>query len=281
MENSKKLIFILLSIILILSIIVGCNAQKSENVSSDKADSTASEEAKFGGDSASPLEPEKVITTIDLKVETTEFDESNDELNSIIEKHEAYVEYSNISYSSKVYRNGQYVIRVPKDNIKNFKLDLDAIGNIIRESANKQDVTKQYTDTKSRLKVLEVQEERILTLMKKATEIEDIIALEEHLSEVIYEKEKLQSNLMELDDKIDFNTINLSIQEVEKLSSSTTQDTSFGREIIDAIDDSLYFFKNTLERLVIVMIYLLPFIVIISIIVFAGYKGIIRYKKKK
>lgn len=287
MRSSKKIILILVSIILVLSIIVGCGAHKSEISTNDSAATenefpeSSVEEASTGFGSDSPLEPDKVITTIDLQFETTEFDKSNEELNRIIEKHQGYVEYSNISFSSRNYRNGDYVVRVPKGNVQNFKTDLNTIGNKTRESVNKQDVTKQYTDTESRLKVLEVKEERILSLMEKATKIEDIIALESELSQIIYEKESLQSNLMDLDDKVDFSTINLYIQEVEKISSTTTPHTTFGTKVIDAINNSIYFFKNTLQRLIIFLIYLLPFIVIFGIIGFAIYKGVIKYRKNR
>lgn len=287
MRSSKKIVLFLINIILISYIIVGCGAQKSEISTNDRATTehdfseSSVEENSIGFGSDSPLEPDKVITTIDLQFETTEFDKSNEELNKIIEKYQGYVEYSNISFSSRNYRNGDYVIRIPKGKVQNFKIDLNTIGNKIRESFNKQDVTKQYTDTESRLKVLEVKEKRILALMEKATKIEDIIALENQLSEIIYEKEGLQSSLMDLDDKVDFSTINLYLQEVEKISSTTTPRTTFGTKIIDAINDSIYFFKNTLQKLIILLIYLLPFIVIFGMIGFAIYKSIVKYKKNR
>ena len=288
MRSSKKIILILISIILVVSIMVGCGAQKSEMSTNDMAaterdfsESSMEEEASVDFGSDSPLEPDKVITTIDLQFESTEFDESNEELNKIIEKHQGYVEYSNISFSSRNYRNGDYVIRVPKGNVQNFKTALNTVGNKTRESLNKQDVTKQYTDTESRLRALEVKEKRILALMEKATKIEDIIALETQLSEIIYEKEKLQSSLMDLDDKVDFSTINLYIQEVEKITSTATPHTTFGTKIIDAINNSIYFFKNTLQRLIVFLIYLLPFVVMLVIIGFPIYKFMVKYKKNK
>ncbi len=49
-----------------------------------------------------------------------------------------------------------------------FKSSLNGVGNIISESTNKEDVTRQYKDTESRLKVIETKEERILALLSKA-----------------------------------------------------------------------------------------------------------------
>lgn len=294
MFKSKKALLIIVSVLLILSLIAGCSSQKSsENVSDGALPQTQSPD--FGGPSRdqaaeekgeiapsepntvpSPLEPKKVITTIQMVFETTEFDKTANNLDIIINKYKAYVENSNISnnsyYNNKNYRFGSYTIRVPKTSVDNFKSDLSGIGNMTSESTSKEDVTSQYTDTESRLKVITTKEERILSLLEKAEKIEDIIALENQLSEIIYEKENLQSSLISLDDRVDYSTFYLSIQETEKLSNAETVETTFGTKISNAINDSLYSFKKTMQNLTISLIYLLPFIIILGVILFIVFK---------
>lgn len=305
MKRSKKIIFIIISMLLILTLIAGCSGvSQFKNESAvdrggvatespgmapapsmpEESPSEADEKDKFGG-GASPLEPEKVITTLYLNFESTEFEKSNDELNKLIEKYKAYVEYSNISYNQYYnnisYRYGEFIIRVPKESITSFKTELNLIGNLKSESTNKQDVTKQYRDTESRLNVIEIKEERLLSLLEKAEKIEDIIALENQLSQVIYEKESLKSSLITLDDKVDFSTVNLSIQEVAKTTATETVETSFGTKIKNALSDSLYSFRTTLEDLIIVLIYMLPFLIILAVIIFVVLKVIQKAKKNK
>lgn len=301
MKSRKKLIFSVVSIFLILTLIVGCSgSEKSISQSSNSSDRGVAEspaeapmapnpeEAKdmdslVGG--KSPLEPEKVITTIYLGFETTEFDKSNEELTKLIEKYKAYVEYSNISYNQHYnnvnYRYGEYTIRVPKDNITSFKTELGIIGNLRSENTSKQDVTKQYADTESRLNVIEIKEGRLLALLEKAEKIEDIIALENQLSQVIYEKESLKSSLLNLDDKVDFSTINVNIQEVAKTTATENVDTTFATKMKNAINDSLFFFKDTLQNLIILGIYLLPFLVILVLVGYAFYKLGKKFKKNR
>jgi len=295
MKGFKKYFVFLLSFVLILSILAGCSGSLKEQTSSDNMASPPGMtpdmnedkgEGSFGNGNftKSPLEPDKVITNISLNIETTEFEKSNASLNELIAKYQGYVEASNISYNSyynsKSYRYGNYIIRVPKDNIQNFKTDVAILGNITSENTNKQDVTKQYTDTESRLKVLEVKQERILTLLEKATVIEDIIKLEDQLSNVIYEIENLKASLLTLDDKVEYSTFNLGIQEVEKLSTAETVETTFGEKIANAIRDSIYSFKKTTENLIIGLIYMLPFIIIIGVIGFVVGKLFMTYKRK-
>jgi len=303
-KGSKKLLAFSISILMILLLLASCSGKSSKHTALSENTTAISEPASalpditseaeesdsqksFGNglnSKSSPLEPKKVITTIQLSFETTEFEKSNEELNKIIDKYNAYVENSNISYNhyynQQMYRYGEFTIRVPKDKIVSFKTELNLIGHMVSENTNKQDVTKQYQDTESRLKVVTTKEERILALLEKAEKIEDIITLEKELSEIIYEKENLKTNLMDLDDKIDYNTFYISLQEVQKVSDTETKDTSFGIRIKNAFKNSLYSFKKGIENFIITIIYNLPFILIIGIIFFIAYK-LFKKKKKK
>lgn len=307
MKLSKKFIVIAIGIMLIVTSIVGCSGAKTirneSTSSSDRGVSQAptapgampvpespqekaeAENDNIGIGAPSPLEPEKIITTINLSFETTEFEKTNDELNKLITKYKGYIEYSNISYNHYYdnikYRYGEFAIRVPRENIVSFKTELSVIGNLTGESTNKQDVTKQYRDTESRLKVVEIKEERLLSLLEKAEKIEDIIALENQLSEVIYEKESLKSSLMTLDDKVDFSTVYVNIQEVAKITNTETIETTFGTKIKNAINNSLYFFKDTLEGLIIALIYLSPFLIIFGVVIFVVVKWFRKIRKNK
>lgn len=289
MKRSGKLFLLALSIILVLSFAIGCSSSDNSK-GIGQTEESRDFETSSGGAAPSPmappmaeerpvedsiLEPEKVITTIYLEFETTEFDKTTDELSKLIEKYKAYIENSNISYnqyySNKSYKYGSYVIRVPKSDVTSFKTELNGIGNMISENTSKEDVTKYYRDTESRLKVVTTKEERILALLEKAEKIEDIIALENQLSDIIYEKESLQSGLINIDDKVDFSTIRINVQEVEKLRNTETVETTFGTKISNAIEDSLFGFKNAMQNFVITFIYLIPFAIVLGILVYIGY----------
>lgn len=298
MNGLKKFTSVFMSIIIVSLFLTACSGSKSSHDTAGVAPASSSPEhaatgeypsemaadsSALGGGSTSSLEPEKIITTIYLNFETTEFDKTNEEVNKLIEKYQAYIEYSNISYNTyyggKSYRYGEFSVRVPKESITSFKTELNVLGNLTSESTNRQDVTKNYTDTESRLKVVETKEERLLALLDKAEKMEDIIALENQLTEVIYEKENLKSSLMNLDDKIDFSTVYINIQEVERLSTAETIETTFATKIANAFNNSLYNFRYTLENLIIALIYNLPFLIIMAVVVVVGVRVYKKYKK--
>lgn len=294
MKRLSKLFILALSFILVLSFTIACSSGKSITLNEMTWDSAGSDRvsspipAPMDNDMAaeeSSLEPEKVITTIYLDFETTEFNQTTDELMILVEKYKAYIENSNISYNqyynNKSYKYGSYVIRVPKDDVVSFKAELNGIGNMTSESTNKEDVTKQYRDTESRLRVVTTKEERILTLLEKAEKIEDIIVLENQLSDIIYEKENLQSNLINIDDKVDFSTIRINVQEVEKLRNTETVETTFGTKIKNAIENSIFGFKNGLQNMVIGFIYMAPFLILLGIILFVVFRVIQKIRINK
>lgn len=291
MKRSKLLISLFSLLIIVSLFITACSSDTSDTTediapseSAQDRDSPASGGEAFDSiKNESSLEPEKVITNIDMHFETTDFSAAQKSLNQIISKHDSYVENSNIRYNnyynSKNFRHASYTIRVPKDKISSFKEDLNGVGNILSENTNKADVTKEYNDTQSRLNILETKEERLLNLLEKAEKIEDIIALENQLNEVVYEKERLKSRLLDIDDKVDFSTVNLEIEEVERLSNVETTGTSFGKEVRNALSDSLYSFKIVSQNLLIGLIYFLPFGVILAILGFISFKIYKRIKK--
>ncbi|NLJ78592.1 MAG: DUF4349 domain-containing protein [Tissierellia bacterium] len=299
MRRFRKCLTLFLILLLSISILIGCGSKQdisnegtvglnstmdsamSEREEVPAHDVEASEEAKDDNS----LEPDKVITTIEIYFETTQFEKSNKNLIQLLEEHDAYIEDSNISHNphhgSQGYRDAFYSIRVPKNNIQAFKANLDQVGSITNENTSKSDVTKQYRDTESRLKVIEVKEERILSLLSKAEKIEDIIKLEEQLSNTIYEKEELKASLMDMDDRVDYSTVLINIWEVKKVSSLDTADTKFGARFLDAVGDSIFFFKRTLENLILLSVYVFPFALVVGIIIFLAVKIIRRIRGTK
>lgn len=290
MKSFKKLSLIILSVILILSLLVGCSSSKnsSDNESIVTSPESPSETQEFTGEKGSSIEPEKVITTITMNIETLEYEKTLDKLNQLIEANDGYVVSSQVSYDNKIsarYREydryAYYEIRIPKDKVSSFKKSLPDIGNITNEYTSKQDVTKYYIDTESRIKVLETKEERLLSLLERAEKIEDILAIENQLSDVISQKESLKAELQGLDERIDFSTFYISIYEVNKLSSSAGVNAGFFTKLKAAFNDAINKFYIFIEQLVLFIVSNIFFIILLGVIIYVIVKyGMKRNKKK-
>ncbi len=306
MKSRFKYLNLLLVIMLVLSVISGCSSKSANDMTASEPGYTTTAENSMEAPMESPaeeergedgknlglgsgyvggIEPDKVITTIFLGFETTEFEKSLDRMYALIEENKGYISSSNIYfrnyYDTQRMRSGEFAIRIPRDKLNQFKSQIPDIGNLVNESSSKEDVTRYYTDTESRLKVLEIKESRLLSLLEKAEKIEDIIALENQLSEVIFEKEELKKTLVSLDDRIDYSTVNLSLEEVRKVSTTETKETTFVDRIGNAFNNSLYQFRRSAENFAVSIVYNLPFLLVLLVVVLIVYKVVRKIVKPK
>ncbi len=167
----------------------------------------------------------KLIRTIHLSVETTQFDQLIANISQMVSDAGGYIESSDISGTSISdslgRRYGYLTVRVPADRLDHFVTLVGEQGNITNKSENTQDVTLQYSDVESRKKSLTIEQERLWQLLEKADTMESIIALEERLSEIRYELESFESQLRTYDNQIDYSTVSINIDEVRVLTPTT------------------------------------------------------------
>lgn len=284
MKINKQAILTVIGFLLICLITSSC-ASKSDMHDNSIQDSPSMDESgapELGfGEESQPginsndiggIEPEKIITNVYISLETTEFDSTIKGLNGIISRNKGYIESSHISSitrtNNRIFKHAEYTIRIPRDNIDSFTDEMDSVGNLVSRGTSKEDITKQYYDTKSRLNLLKTKEERMTELLKKAQKIEDIITIENQLSEIIYQKENLTKNILDMDDKVSYSIVNINISEVEKLRGDITTKTTFATKVFNTFSDSLYVFKIFIEKFTLVFIYALPFLLVGGTIIF-------------
>lgn len=168
----------------------------------------------------------KLIRTVNMNLETQDFDELIKNISDLTASVHGYIEQSDISGNSlnlsgeRSRRYSNITLRIPADNLDHFLTEVSNQGNVTYRSENVQDVTLQYTDITSRQKTLQTEQERLWELLEKADSVDSIIALESRLSEVRYQLESLESQLRTLDNQIVYSTVSLSIQEVQVLTAT-------------------------------------------------------------
>lgn len=172
----------------------------------------------------------KLIKTVNISAETEAFDELVPQLQKRVEELGGYIESISVYDVGSYYvedtmqkqRCAQITARVPKEALDGFLAQVGEQTNVTSRSENVEDVTLQYVDLDSHKKVLLTEQERLLALMEQAESVEDIITIEGRLSEVRYQIESMESQLRTYDNKIDYSTVYLSIEEVRKYSAPQT-----------------------------------------------------------
>ena len=210
----------------------------------------------------------KLIRTIYLSLQTTEFDSVLSDLSAKTTELGGYIENSSISGNSYYYqstRYASYTIRIPSDQLDQFVDIVGELGNVTQKNESVEDVTLQYVDVESRKKALETEQERLLELLSQAENMEDLLAIESKLSDVRYELENYGSQLRMLDNQIDYSTVNVDVDEVERVTD--TGEKSFFGEIKDRFGDSLYTVGRDMRGFVIVVLGSLPILIVWAVII--------------
>ncbi len=232
---------------------------------------------------------DKIIRTFYLDVETQEFDSLITKLSSEINRLEGYVEKSEISgnryYNSEGTRYGSIVARIPSSAVEEFVNAVDKSANIINKEESTKNVSLEYIEAESRIKTLEIEQERLFAILKEEVSLENIITLESRLSDIRYELQNYQSKLRYYDNQVAYSTVTLSIQEVEKLTPITENKLNVGERIQTGFSDTIYRisegFKDFFVWFVVNLPYLLIWGIIIAVVVIIGRKSYKKYNAKK
>ncbi len=190
----------------------------AESESYDFGDNQAQEP-----DAASQTSDRKLIRTVNMSVETKEFDSVMGTLEQRITDLGGYIEnmetYNGSVYSSyRSSRSASMTARIPAGQLNGFLSEVSEISNVTRRSENVQDVTLDYVDMASHKKTLQAEHDRLLELMEQAESIEDIITIEQRLSNVRYQIESMEAQLRTYDNKVDYSTVYLDVSEVQELT---------------------------------------------------------------
>ena len=205
----------------------------------------------------------KLIRTVSLSLETKEFDSALTNLSTKTTELGGYIETSSVngnSYSHHSTRYASYVIRIPADKLNEFVEVVSELGNVTQKNESVEDVTLRYIDVESHKKALETEQERLLELLSKAENMEEILTIESKLSDIRYEIENYESQLKTMDNQIDYSTVSVYVDEVERVTD--TGEKGFFEEIKERFGNSLYVVARGIRGLVIGILGSLPILIV-------------------
>lgn len=88
-------------------------------------------------------------------------------------------------------------------------------GMLLNVAMNTQDVSGDYIDSQSRLKNLQTEQQRLLTLMSKASALADVLSLDQQLTNVEGQIEQLEAHLLDIKGQTSFYTVAINLQPAE------------------------------------------------------------------
>lgn len=214
---------------------------------------------------------DKIIRTFNMDVETQEFDSLISKIGDEIKMLGGYVENSQVNgklyYNNDQARNGTIVARIPSDKVDEFVNVVNDNSNVVNKQESTSNVSLQYIDTESRIETLKTEQERLLAIMDKEVNLENIITLESRLSDIQYELQNYESQLRYYDNQVSYSTVTMNIQEVEKLTPVTEKKQTVWTRIKNGFGDTMYKISSGLKDFLVWFVVNLPYLLIWALII--------------
>ena len=313
----KKTFAILLSVLLLLSL-CACGAGAKGQTARDagyyvsapaeapmpEPEMAADEAAGYGGfavngsemKAASPeapeaktpeVDPEKIIYSADATVETTEFEQTLEKLQALVQQVGGFIESSSINGSNyysqaRGYagnRSANYTVRIPSARFSELMGSLSTLGNVPYTYTYTENITSRYYDVQARLTAYQTQEQRLLEMMEMAETVSDIIVIEDRLTELRYQIESLQSTLNNWDRQVSYSTVNVNVNEVTVFTPEAK--LSYGQRLGLAVRNGLKSTGEFFSEFLLWFVEALPALLILAVLIVVVVVIIRRARKKR
>lgn len=248
------------------------NIKKSDTAISNSTGTSSNETSKKNTNDIS----NKIIKNATITIETKDFNASMKNIDKSLKEMGGYIENSEVNDSSEgktQYRNAQITYRIPKEKFDDFLNASSSFGKVTHKKVTGEDVTSKYYDESARVKSLQVEEQRLLELVKNSNDLNYMLQIEKELSNIRYQIENLTGDLKHLDNLVDYCTATISLSEVV---TYTEAKTPFSKTLSKVLKGSVNFMTSIGRALAIIFVAILPFIPILVIVFF-----LVRYINKR
>ena len=179
----------------------------------------------------------KLIKTVQIEAETEEYDALVAALEEKLTALGGYTESRQTGTYGKTRRWSNMTLRIPVENLSAFVAHVTEEANVLSTSEETQDVTLQYSDTEAKLAALKTEQARLMELLAAANNLSEILEIEARLSDVTYELERYESQKRGYDNRINYATVHLSLEEVAVLTE--LEEPTVWTRIRDGFTESL------------------------------------------
>lgn len=207
------------------------------------------------GDSPEPGDISKIIRngSMSIQLPKDDFSKGFAAVTRIAKNNGGFV----LSSQIRGQRRGTLVLRIPAKRFDDAMVALRGVGLVQAQSITGKDVTAQYIDLKARLQNAIGQRTVLRNLMAQATTIRETITVQNRLSQVELEVERIQGQLNFIDDQVAEATVRVELHEEDAAQLQQTDEVE-NPSLGGAWDRSIQGFLNVVSAVVIGLGYLLP-----------------------
>lgn len=293
----KRNLIVLFVVLFAVGLLAGCGASSKYNDTAADApaaaepmespimDMESSLSSSTNAEQSALPENEKIITTLYLDAQTEDMDAILDTVNAKIAELGGYMEaqeiYNGSAYASYRYRHAYLTIRIPSDKLTGFVEHVSANANIVSENTTTENITLSYVAVESRIAALELERDRLMALMEQAEDMEDLLLIEARLTEVLSELEEVTAQLRLYDNKVNYSTVHLNIEEVKEYTQVEEEPETVWERIASGFTKSLKNVGNGFVNFFVFVVSKLPYLLLIGVVVAVVFFVIRGSKRRK
>ncbi|HEY2861663.1 MAG TPA: DUF4349 domain-containing protein [Terracidiphilus sp.] len=167
--------------------------------------------------SPAPASGPMIARTVSMTILVKNIAESRAALDRILAQHRGYAAQLTVNTPENGARSFQSSLRIPAGDL-NAALDaLRSLGRVQTETQSGEEVTQQHADLIARLTNARETEARLRAILQQRTgKMEDVLDVEEKISETRGEIEQMEAEQKELEHRVDFAGIDLTLVEEYK-----------------------------------------------------------------
>jgi hypothetical protein len=179
--------------------------------------------------------------------------------------------YKRISSTQEEIPEGKITVRVPSgrlnDALNQIKgLTADPAKDVDNESISGQDVTKEYTDLRSRERNLMETETQLREIMKSATKTDDVLKIHNQLTQVREQIEVIRGQINFYEESASYSAISVAV--MAKIETKIAPVEVGGWQPISEARDALQALVSTMQVFGLVLIWLLVYVAPVLLIIF-------------
>lgn len=265
----------------------------SDEASEDFSEETGNVEITDAEDGKDMLLEEKLVYRCDLEIETLDYAETMASIKNAVANHDGVIQSEaesdnsyNWYYEDYCKTNGtlhNYIeIRIPSKNYEAFVAAVGGTGKVVSKSSSIDNISQRYYDTTARIEALQIQEKNLLGMMEKCETIEDMITVEQRLSDIQYELGGLLTDKRYMDMDVAYSYVNINVEEVMeyRIGETPVKKNTFFDRLTNTIKSTGKNFLYFLESLLFLVIEMMPYIIIFGVIGWFVIKKFIRKRWK-
>ena len=217
-------------------------------------------------DSAAMKTGQKLIYTIHMEVETTEYDTLMADVRAKVDTLGGYIENSEISGDAeRNNRSASLTIRIPAEKRNELTETVKTKANVTYSSESARDVTLEYVDTQSRIDSLRTEQKTLMELLEKAEDIDTVLAIQNQLTQVRYELQSYESQLKVMENQVTYSTFYVNIYEVQRVT--VPEESSFFTKLKERFVNSLYSLGEGFQSFLLFVLGDFPILLVAAVVI--------------